>query len=87
MSDITDIRPAVAAERNRVEIPTDGDPRDFTVDQMQQVVQSGQANVQEYLTQIPNMLIALVNEAQNLGSMRMLLAQKMEQEANDDHQT
>ena len=83
MSDIRDIRPEVA-KATQPQAPTEGDPRDFTVEQLQQIVQDGQNAVQAHLTAIPEMIMGLTNAAQQLGSMRVFLAQAIEQESGND---
>lgn len=83
MSNIKDIRPEVQSEVTRIDVPEDGNPADFTVDQLTQIVQDGQASVQAHLTEIPKMMIGLTNAASQLGSMRMLLAQKIEEGLQD----
>lgn len=84
---ITDIRPQVQAEmagQGRINIPENGDPRDFTVPQLQQIIADGQHAVQQHLTTIPQMVLGLTNAAQQLGRMQMLLAIKLDEETPDE---
>lgn len=90
MSNITDISGRVPGEKAKqaapavIEPPASGDPRDYTVEQLQAIVQQGQEAVQALLNATSENALNLVNASQQLGSMRMLLAIKLEEEANDE---
>lgn len=81
---VMDIRPQVQAEVSKVPPPASGDPRDYTADQLKMIIQQGTEAVQALLTAHAENGLRIHEASSQLGSMRMLLAIKMDQEAADE---